>query len=39
MKKGIILLLMLPLAAGAQIADWYKVDLSKFGYRHNVITF
>ncbi|MBI1266469.1 MAG: hypothetical protein GC193_03455 [Cryomorphaceae bacterium] len=39
MKKGIVLLMMLPLAAGAQIADWYKVDLSKLGYRHNVITF
>ncbi len=39
MKKVILLLMMLPLAAGAQIADWYKVDLSKFGYRQNVITF
>lgn len=39
MKKGILLLMMLPLAAGAQIADWYGVDLSKLGYRHNILTF
>lgn len=39
MKKIIILLILAPLASIAQIKDWYATDLSKLGYRHNVITF
>lgn len=39
MKKLLFLLLLLPLGLSAQVEYWYKVDLSRLGYRHNVLTF
>ena len=38
MKKLIFLLFLLPSSLFAQVEYWYGVDLSRLGYRHNVIT-
>lgn len=39
MKKLLIILLLTPLISFTQISDWYKVDLSRIGYKHNTYTF
>ena len=39
MKNFLFLLLLMPLGLCAQVEYWYKVDLSRIGYRHNVLTF
>lgn len=39
MKKLFFLLLLLPFSLQAQVENWYGVDLSRLGYRHNVLTF
>ena len=38
MKKLLFLLLLFPSSLFAQVEWWYGVDLSRLGYRHNVIT-
>lgn len=38
MKKLLFLLLLFPSSLFAQVEYWYGVDLSRLGYRHNVIT-
>lgn len=39
MKKLIVFLILMPFISIAQISDWYKVDLSRLGYKHNFYNF
>lgn len=39
MQKILFFLLLIPSISFAQLKDWYKTDLSKLGYRRNIITF
>lgn len=39
MKKLAFLFLFVSLVSVSQIADWYAVDLSRLGYKHNSFSF
>lgn len=39
MKNLIVILLLLPFVSIAQIEDWYRVDISRVGYKHNNFSF
>ncbi|PWH86878.1 hypothetical protein [Brumimicrobium oceani] len=39
MKKLVLLFIVFPFLSFTQISDWYKVDLSRLGYKHNSYNF
>ncbi len=39
MKKWLLFACVWPALCFAQVEDWYKCDLSRLGYKHNVLTF